>query len=55
LRDQFSLLVGQGLTIIGVNIDSIASVILPHYNDTSCLNSKTRCCNISRDTYGSVL
>ena len=55
LRDQFTLLVGQGLTIIGVNIDSLSSIILPHYNDTSCLNSKIRCCNISRDTYGSVL
>jgi hypothetical protein len=55
MRDQFHFIVGQGLTIIGVNFDSLASVILPHYNDTDCLNSKKRCCNISKDQYGSVL
>lgn len=55
MRDQFSFLVGQGLTLLGVNFDSLASVILPHYNDTDCLNSKRRCCNITRDSYGSAL
>ena len=28
VRDQFSMLVGAGLTVIGVNFDSLASTIL---------------------------
>ena len=38
-----------------MNFDSIGSLILPHYNDTECLNSKKKCCNITKDSYGSVL
>jgi hypothetical protein len=55
VRDQFSMLVNAGLTVLGLNFDSLASIILPNFNSTECLNSRLRCCNVTRDAFGSVL
>ncbi|TNV88206.1 hypothetical protein FGO68_gene9945 [Halteria grandinella] len=54
-RDSFSFLVGAGLTISNVIFDSLGSLILPHYPDSECLNNRKKCCNITKDTFGSVL
>jgi hypothetical protein len=66
VRDQFSMLVNAGLTVLGLNFDSLASLILrtvmfqintdlANFNSTECLNSRLRCCNVTRDAFGSVL
>lgn len=66
-RDQFSLLVGAGLKIIGINIDALGSFILrklyikiysfsiASYPDSECLNTKKKCCNMTRDSQGNSL
>jgi hypothetical protein len=60
------MLVNAGLTVLGLNFDSLASLILrtvmfqintdlANFNSTECLNSRLRCCNVTRDAFGSVL